>query len=119
MVRFAWVVVVLASSSFGQERVRIAVHPLAAPGVDDPKLVIELNREQMNILAETQHITLAAIEEVERRLTEEGGRCPPRGKERIECLERVALATRATYSIAVTVEAAGQRLRADRDDCRL
>ncbi len=107
MRRFVVVAVLLATSAFAEERVRIAVHPLAAPGVDDAKLVIELNREQLNILAETQHLTLAAIEDVERRLAEEGGRCPAHGKERIECLERVALATRATYSIAVTVKRLG------------
>ncbi|MBK7864165.1 MAG: hypothetical protein IPJ65_37335 [Archangiaceae bacterium] len=82
--------------------------PIVAPGVDDGRLVNELNREVMNVLAETDHVTMVAREDVDRRLIEEGGRCPPRGKERTDCLERVALATRAVYVVAVTVKRLGK-----------
>src|SRR5690349_16939987 len=108
MFRAALVAVLATGSAFAQERVRCAVPPIAAPGVEDTKLIVELNREAQNILAETQRVTLAAPEDVEKRLAEEGGKCPPRGKERTDCLERLALATRSTYSIAVTVKRLGK-----------
>ncbi|MBL8950704.1 MAG: hypothetical protein JNK82_08005 [Myxococcaceae bacterium] len=95
-------------AAYAQERVRCAVHPISAPGVDDAKLVGELNREAQNILAETKRVTLVAPEDVEKRLAEEGGKCPARGKERTDCLERIALATRAVYAIAVTVKRLGK-----------
>jgi len=108
MFRVALFAVLVTGSAFAQERVRCAVTPIVAPGVEDPKLVTELNKEAQNILAETQRVTLAAPEDVQKRLAEEGGKCPPRGKERTDCLERVALATRSVYSIAVTVKRLGK-----------
>ncbi len=108
MFRASLVAVLVAGSAFAQDRVRVAVHPIVAPGVDDPKLVSDLNREVANILAETQRVTLVATEDVEKRLAEEGGKCPARGKERTDCLERVALATRAVYIIAVVVKRLGK-----------
>lgn len=108
MFRASLFAVLVSVPALAQERVRVAVHPIAAPGIDDPKLIAELFREVQNILAETRHITLVAQEDVEKRLAEEGGKCPPRGKERTDCLERVALATRAVYIVAVTVKRLGK-----------
>lgn len=104
----AWLVALLVSgAALGGERVRVAVHPIVGPGIDDPKLLLELNREVQNLLAATEQVTLVGAEDVDRRLAEEGGRCALRGKERTECLERVALATRAVYAVAVVVKRLG------------
>lgn len=108
MFRASLFAVLTSVSALAQERVRVAVHPIVAPGVDDPKLVADLNREVQVILAETKRVVLVAPEDVEKRLAEEGGKCPPRGKERTDCLERVALATRAVYIVAVTVKRLGK-----------
>ncbi|MBK7862500.1 MAG: hypothetical protein IPJ65_28615 [Archangiaceae bacterium] len=97
------------SSALGQERVRIAVLPLVSPGVDDAQLAGELDAEVKNILVETQHLTVVSEETVARRLKEEpSGRCAPHGRERVECLERIALTTRAVYALLVWVKRLGK-----------
>ena len=108
MLRALLVVVFVSVSAHAQERVRVAVHPLVAPGIDDARLVGDLNREVQDILASTGRVTLVAPQDVEKQLAGETGKCPPRGKERTDCLERVALATRAVYIIAVTVKRLGK-----------
>lgn len=110
MLRFCLVAAwCIASTSIAQERVRVAVHPLTAIGVDDQLLLKELGLETEMILAETKRLTLVSPDAVIKALADEpNGKCPPRGKERMECLERLAHATRATYAIAVHVKRLGK-----------
>lgn len=68
MLRASFFAVLVSVSALAQERVRVAVHPIVAPGIDDSQLIAELNREVQNILAETGRVTLVATQDVDRQL---------------------------------------------------
>ncbi len=90
------------------QRLRIAIHPLTAPGVDDLALVKDLEAEARDILVATGRITPVNADDVATQLAGDGGKCSPPADKRLKCLERLALTTRAEYSIAIELKKFGR-----------
>lgn len=103
----AMAVVLLASAGWAQ-RVRFALHPVNAPSIEDSALVRALDNEASGQLASTRRYTLVDADEVRAQLAPDGGRCPTRIDERLRCLERLALTTRAVYALEVEVKRLGK-----------
>lgn len=97
----------LAAPASGQ-RLRIAIHPLTAPGIDDVALIKDLEAEARDILVATGRITPVNADDVVTQLAGDGGKCSPPADNRVKCLQRLALTTRAEYSLAVELKKFGK-----------
>ena len=102
-----WLMVLFALPASAQ-RVRFALHPVNAPSIEDAALVRYLDNEANNLLAGTRRFTLVNADEIRTQLTDDRGRCPARADERIRCLERLALTTRAVYALEIEVTRLGK-----------
>ena len=105
--RAAFLLLLIALPASAQ-RVRFALHPINAPSIEDAALVRFLDNEANNQLTATRRFTLVNADDVRAQLADDGGRCPARLDERIRCLERLALTTRAVYSLEIEAKRLGK-----------
>lgn len=106
--RWSLMIAVGVSVPAAAQRMRVAVQPMAAPGVDDVAMVKELEVETLNLLVGTSNITPVNRDDVATQLAGDGGRCAPPADVRLKCLERLALTTRAEYALGVELKRFGK-----------
>ncbi len=98
----------LLSALSHAERVRVAVHPLVARGVED-SVQQKVADDMRNVLAEPGKITAAAEDEVEDALRALATRqCPAALDDRMKCLEGLAFTTGSTYGLLVELKQYGR-----------